>query len=345
MTSAAPSPNKQNSNTLSPWRFCLAPMMDYSDRHCRYLWRLISSQARMYSEMVVTGALIHGDKERFLRFNPEEKAIALQIGGSDPKELAQCSVLAEEWGYDEVNLNCGCPSDRVQKGKIGAILMTEPELVAQCVERMQSQVSIPVTVKHRIGVDEIDDYASLENFVRTVAEAGCETFIVHARKAWLKGLSPKQNREIPPLQYDMVKALKNRFPKLNIIVNGGIQSLDQSKVLLKDLDGVMLGREPYSNPWLLSEVDQQLFGQSNKLVKTRIEVLEAYAKYCEEQVSKGTFIHHMSKHALGLFSGQPGARVFRRRVTELHASKQLTPQSLLEAGYEISRFDNASKSE
>lgn len=305
-------------------------MMDWSDRHCRYLWRLLSQHARLYSEMVVTGAILHGDKQRFLGFNAQEQPLALQLGGSDPKELAQCSAIAEEWGYSEVNLNCGCPSDRVQKGKIGAILMKEPELVAQCYQEMQARCSIPVTIKHRIGVDDMEDYESMEHFVRTIASAGCSTFIVHARKAWLKGLSPKENREVPPLDYAAVVKLKQRNPELNIAINGGITTLEQSQTLLKDLDGVMVGREAYSNPYILAHVDQKLFA-SDKDVATRIEIAEQYAEYCKEMIASGTRLHHMSRHILGLFSGQPGGRLFRRHISENAPRKDATAQILLDA--------------
>lgn len=296
-------------------RFCLAPMMDWSDSHCRYFWRLLTKKAFLYSEMVTTNALIHGDKKRFLDFHPVEKPIALQLGGSNPKDLALCARMAEDWGYDEVNLNCGCPSDRVQNNMIGACLMAEPELVANCVDSMQQAVSIPVTVKHRIGIDDQDDYQDMQKFVSNIAATGCTTFIVHARKAWLKGLSPKENREIPPLDYAKVIQLKREFSNLNIIINGGITTLEQSQHLLKNLDGVMIGREAYSNPYLLAEVDQQLFGNSNS-VPSREDVFIEFMQYCEEQLYKGTKLSHMTRHVLGLFQGQAGARNFRRVLSE-----------------------------
>src|SRR5690606_20389087 len=226
-------------------RFTLAPMMEWSTSDCRTFWRLLTKKAVLYSEMVTTGALLHGDKKRFLDYNACEHPLALQLGGSNPADLAECARIAEDWGYDEVNLNCGCPSDRVQNGMIGACLMAEPELVADCIATMQNAVKIPVTVKHRIGIDDMEDYAGLVNFVRIIAATGCTTFIVHARKAWLKGLSPKENREVPPLQYDKVYQLKQDFPQLNIIINGGITTLEQSKTLLDHVDGVMMGREAY----------------------------------------------------------------------------------------------------
>jgi len=311
----------------NPWRFCIAPMMDWSDRHCRYLWRLMSKHARLYTEMVTTGAILHGDKARFLDFSDEEHPIALQLGGSDPEELAECSAIAEEWGYDEVNLNCGCPSDRVQKGKIGAILMREPELVADCVSAMQARCSIPVTVKHRIGIDDDLERDTLFRFVETVAKTGCTTFIVHARKAWLKGLSPKENREIPPLRYELVTELKQSFPELNIIINGGLTHLDQCNTLLNELDGVMIGREAYSNPYMLADVDHALFGEADEK-RNRQAVLESYIDYCQANIENGVRLHHMSRHVLGLFAGQTGGKRFRRYLSE-HAPRQDADASVL----------------
>ncbi len=296
-------------------RLTLAPMMEWSTSDCRTFWRMLTRRAVLYSEMVTTGALIHGDRARFLDFNAVEHPLALQLGGSDPKALAECARIAEGWGYDEVNLNCGCPSDRVQNGMIGACLMAEPELVANCIASMQNAVKIPVTVKHRIGIDDMEDYAGLVNFVSTIAAAGCDTFIVHARKAWLKGLSPKENREIPPLQYDKVVQLKRDFPQLNIIINGGITTLEQTKTLLQAVDGVMIGREAYSNPYLLAEVDQLIYGDARPII-SRAEVMEQVLAYCEEQLSKGARLNHITRHILGLYQGQPGARSFRRVISE-----------------------------
>ena len=290
--------------------------MDWSDRHCRFFWRLLSKRARLYTEMVVTGAIIHGDRKRFLDFSMEEHPLALQLGGSDAAELAQCAAIAQEWGYDEVNLNCGCPSDRVQKGKIGAVLMHEPELVAECIEKMRSECDIPVTVKHRIGVDDRDDYASLHHFISVVREAGCQTFIIHARKAWLKGLSPKQNREIPPLKYDTVRQVKDEFPELNIVINGGINTVEKCQSLLADLDGVMIGREAYSNPYMLADIDKVLFASEAAAPPSRDEVIEEYTHYCEHMLAKGARLNHMARHILGLYSGQRGARLFRRHLSE-----------------------------
>jgi tRNA-dihydrouridine synthase A len=296
-------------------RFTVAPMMEWSDTHCRYFWRLLSKKAVLYTEMVTTGALIHGERERFLRYHPQENPLALQLGGSNPRDLAECARMAEDWGYDEVNLNCGCPSDRVQNNMIGACLMAEPGLVAECIASMQKAVNIPVTVKHRIGIDDMEDYDGLRQFVGCLADAGCQTFIVHARKAWLKGLSPKENREIPPLQYDKVIRLKQEFPHLEIIINGGITTLEQCETLLNHVDGVMLGREIYSNPYLLAYVDQRLFGIQSA-IPTRDQVLMQFMEYCEEQMAKGIRLNYMTRHILGLYQGIPGARRFRRVISE-----------------------------
>jgi tRNA-dihydrouridine synthase A len=296
-------------------RFTAAPMMEWSDTHCRSFWRLLTKEAVLYSEMVTTGALIHGDRKRFLDFNASEHPLALQLGGSDPKALAECAKMAEDWGYDEVNLNCGCPSDRVQNNMIGACLMAEPKLVAECMSAMQNAVKIPVTIKHRIGIDDMEDYEGMVNFVRTVASAGCNTFIVHARKAWLKGLSPKENREVPPLQYDKVVQLKKDHPELEIIINGGITTLEQSLTLLNDLDGVMLGREIYQNPYLLAEVDQRIYGV-DKPVVSREDVMEGFIAYANDQIAKGVRINYMTRHILGLYQGLAGSRKFRRVISE-----------------------------
>lgn len=296
-------------------RFCAAPMMDLSDTHCRYFWRLLSKHTLLYTEMVTTGALIHGDRPRHLDFHPAEHPLALQLGGSNPAELAECARMAEDWGYDEVNLNCGCPSDRVQNNRIGACLMTEPERVAECIAAMQQAVTIPITVKHRIGVDDMDSEEGLAHFVDTVAATGCRTFIVHARKAWLQGLSPKENRTIPPLDYDRVKRLKQARPDLEIIVNGGINTLEQSETLLRDLDGVMLGREIYANPYLLAEVDHRLFG-ADRPIATREEILDAFEDYIGTRLAEGVSLKYMTRHILGLYQGRPGGRKFRRIISE-----------------------------
>ena len=296
--------------------FCVAPMLDWTDRHCRFFHRLISKQALLYTEMVTTGALLHGDRQRLLRFDPDESPLALQLGGSDPEELAVCAKMAEDLGYDEVNLNVGCPSDRVQNGRFGACLMAEPELVAECVAAMRNAVSIPVTVKSRIGIDERDSYAELVNFIATVAGAGCATFIVHARKAWLKGLSPKQNREVPPLRYDVVYQLKQDFSHLRIVLNGGITTLEQAEDALRQgVDGVMMGREAYHNPYVLAEVDRRLFGSADDVI-TRAEIIAKLLPYSERQLADGVRLHSITRHVLGLFHGEQGARSWRRHLSE-----------------------------
>ncbi|TVZ39570.1 tRNA-dihydrouridine synthase A [Alteromonadaceae bacterium 2753L.S.0a.02] len=305
-------------------------MMDWSDRHCRYFWRLLTQRSLLYTEMVTTGALLNGDVARFLQYNQEEHPVALQLGGSDPEALARCAEIAQQWGYDEVNLNCGCPSDRVQEGKIGAVLMTEPDLVADCVRHMRRACDIPITVKHRVGVDDQNDYPDMLHFVDTVAEAGCERFIVHARKAWLKGLSPKENREIPPLNYAYVQRLKAERPHLRVVINGGITNLAQCETLLKDVDGVMIGREAYHNPYFLAGVDAALFADAG-LIRPRRDVLEQFAQYCEAQINLGQRLHHMSRHILGLYAGEFGARIFRRHITEHANAPGASPQILMDA--------------
>ncbi|PLW68999.1 tRNA dihydrouridine(20/20a) synthase DusA [Pseudohalioglobus lutimaris] len=301
-------------DTLSR-RFCIAPMMDWSDRHCRYFWRLLTRQALLYTEMVTTGALIHGDRERFLHYSEEEHPVALQLGGSDPAELARCAQWAQEWGYDEVNLNCGCPSDRVQSGLFGACLMAQPERVAAGVRAMLDSCDLPVTVKHRIGIDDMETYQQMLDFVAPVAEAGCEVFIVHARKAWLQGLSPKENREIPPLNYPWVYRLKQDLPHLEIIINGGINNLDEAEAHLAHVDGVMIGRQAYHNPWMLAEVDSRLFNM-DRIAESRDDVISGLLPYVERQLKQGTHLNHITRHLLGLYQGVPGARKFRRHLSE-----------------------------
>ncbi|WP_348772073.1 tRNA dihydrouridine(20/20a) synthase DusA [Vibrio sinus] len=307
--------NQESTSKFVMQRFSVAPMLDWTDRHCRYFHRLLSSQALLYTEMVTTGAIIHG-KGDFLKYNEEEHPLALQLGGSNPKDLAHCAKLAEQRGYDEVNLNVGCPSDRVQNGRFGACLMAEPELVAECVAEMKSVVDIPVTVKTRTGIDELDSYQFLTDFVSTVAEkGGCEQFTIHARKAWLTGLSPKENREIPPLDYNRAYQIKRDFPDLVIAVNGGIKSLDETSEHLTQLDGVMIGREAYQNPYMLAEVDQTLFG-SDAPIKKRTQVVEEMYPYIEKQLSEGAYLGHITRHMLGLFQNMPGARQWRRYISE-----------------------------
>lgn len=296
-------------------KFTVAPMLDWTDRHCRYFHRLLTKQAVLYSEMVTTGAILYGDPERHLRFNKAEHPVALQLGGSEPQEMAECARIAEDYGYDEVNINVGCPSERVQKGAFGACLMAEPPLIADCVAAMQDAVQIPVTVKNRIGIDDQDDYGGLHQFVSTVSQAGCQTFIIHARKAWLQGLSPKENRDIPPLRYDLVYQLKQEFPQLEIIINGGITTLDQCQQHLQHVDGVMMGREAYHNPWILAQVDPVLYSM-DAAFHDRKEVLEVFIGYVEEQLDMGVSLNHMTRHILGLFQGMPGARSWRRHISE-----------------------------
>lgn len=324
-------PNKYSKNKRPhDYSFCVAPMLDWTDRHCRYFYRLISRHAVLYSEMVTTGALIHGDRERFLRFDSSESPVALQLGGSQPDDLAVCAKMAEDSGYDEVNLNIGCPSDRVQNGRFGACLMALPELVAECVYAMQEVVNIPVTVKSRIGIDGRDSYEELADFVSIVAAAGCGTFIIHARKAWLSGLSPKQNREIPPLRYDVVYRLKKDFPALTIILNGGINSLDSAVSIKAEVDGVMLGREVYHNPFILNDVDQRFFSD-NPFKKNRHEVVEALIPYVQEQLGRGVRLNSITRHTLGLFHGVAGARAWRRHLSEFACKNNANERVIINA--------------
>ncbi|RTZ60072.1 MAG: tRNA dihydrouridine(20/20a) synthase DusA [Gammaproteobacteria bacterium] len=296
-------------------RFCVAPMLDWTDRHERYFLRLISRHAWLYTEMLTTGAVIHGDRERLLGMNECERPVALQLGGSDPAAMAQCARIGVDHGYDEININVGCPSDRVLSGQFGACLMARPELVAECVAAMTAEVNVPVTVKSRIGIDHQDSYQELERFVSTVAGAGCGTFIIHARKAWLQGLSPKENRDIPPLQYDTVFRIKQDFPGLEIIINGGITGLARARELLSFVDGVMLGRKVYHEPWLLAQVDQLFYG-ADKNDLTREEVVRRYMPYMQSWLDKGVKLSSMTRHILGLYQGQPGARIWRRCLSE-----------------------------
>jgi len=317
------------SSTLvhSPWRLSVAPMMDWTDRHCRYFHRLLTRHTLLYTEMVTTGALLHGDVPRHLDFNPEEHPVALQLGGSEPDDLAACARLAERWGYDEVNLNCGCPSERVQRGAFGACLMAEPALVADGVKAMRDAVSIPVTVKHRIGIDRVESYGFVRDFIGTVAEAGCEVFIVHARNAWLQGLSPKANREVPPLRYEVAYRLKQEFPSLTIVVNGGITAPGQIEEHLRHVDGVMLGREAYHNPWVLADWDERYFGASpSGVTREAVEarMVEYMARVLDE---RGEPWPRVARHMLGLWNGLPGARR-RRQVWSDAANRAVRPQEI-----------------
>jgi tRNA-dihydrouridine synthase A len=290
-------------------------MMEWTDRHCRYFLRLISHHALLYTEMVTTGALIHGNRERFLAYDKSEHPLALQLGGSNPKELAFCTRMAEDYGFDEVNLNVGCPSNRVQSGRFGACLMKEPDLVAECVAAMDQAVKLPVTVKMRIGVDEQDSYELLSQFIHIVAQAGCRTLIIHARKAWLQGLSPRENREIPPLRYEVVHAIKQDFPQLEVVINGGITTLEEVQGHLKWMDGVMIGRVVYHNPYFLAQIDQHFYGDFHPLL-TRHEIIEAFLPYVEQQLIQNITLSSMTRHILGLFQGQPGSRAWRRYLSE-----------------------------
>lgn len=294
--------------------FSIAPMLDWTDRHYRYFARLMSANALLYTEMVTTGAILHGRGD-YLAYNQEEHPLALQLGGSNPTDLARCAKLAAERGYDEVNLNVGCPSDRVQNGRFGACLMAEPELVAECVDAMKQVVDIPVTVKTRIGIDAQDSYEFLTQFIDIVQAKGCSDFIIHARKAWLSGLSPKENREIPPLDYGRVYQLKRDYPLLNISINGGVTTLAQAKEHLAQLDGVMMGREAYQNPYILAEVDQVLCGRQREVI-SREAVIEAILPYIEAHLQSGGRLNHITRHMIGLFQGLSGARAWRRYLSE-----------------------------
>ena len=294
-------------------RLSVAPMMDWTDRHCRYFHRLLAPHARLYTEMVTSAALVHGDRQRLLGFDDAEHPVALQLGGSDPQELAQAARIGADFGYDEINLNVGCPSDRVQSGRFGACLMHEPALVADCFTSMREAVTIPVTIKCRLGVDEQDEYAELQHFIETVAARGCGVFIVHARKAWLKGLSPKENREVPPLNYQRVYQLKRDFPALTILINGGIQSLAEVQTHLVHTDGVMLGRTAYHEPYRLAELEHALFGTP---LPDRMALIRQMREYTERHLAEGGKLNHISRHLLGLFQGLPGARGWRRHLSE-----------------------------
>ena len=292
----------------------IAPMMDWTDKHCRYFYRLISKNVQLYTEMITTKAILRGDKNRLLDFNAIENPLVLQLGGSDPKEMAACALIAQDWGYDEVNINVGCPSDRVLSGSFGACLMKEPNLVAQCVESMTDKCEIPVTVKHRIGIDDMESYDELSDFVFQISNKGCQHFIVHARKAWLKGLSPKENRTIPPLNYSWVYQLKKDFPSLKITINGGIESCEDVKKHLELVDGVMMGRSIYHNPFLLREIDKTIFDENNILID-REQILKKYMTYIEKHSQNGVPIRSMTRHILGIYHGEANAKLFRRLLS------------------------------
>ena len=309
-------------------RMSIAPMLDWTDRHYRYFMRRITRHTLLYTEMVTTGAILFG-KGDYLGFNSEEHPVALQLGGSDPADMAECARRAEARGYDEVNINVGCPSDRVQNGRFGACLMAEPDTVAACITAMQKAVAIPVTVKCRIGIDDMDEYAHLDDFIRRVADAGCDTFIIHARKAWLQGLSPKENREIPPLMYDRVYLLKEHFPQLHLSINGGVKTLEEAKQHLQYQDGVMIGREAYANPYMFAEVDRKFYADAHA-IPSREAVIESMVPYVNEQVASGARVWHVARHMLGIFQGQPGGRIWRRYLSE-NGTRATDGQLLLDA--------------
>lgn len=316
-------------------RLSVAPMMDWTTRDYRFLARLITRHTLLYTEMVVAQAILRGDRDRFLAFNDEEHPVALQLGGCEPQDLAEAARIAEQYGYDEINLNVGCPSDRVQQGKIGAILMAEPELVGQCVEAMQAAVRVPVTVKTRIGIDDQDDYDFLYQFVTRMEQAGCTSLTIHARKAILSGLSPKENREIPPLIYQRAYAIKQAFPHMEIILNGGVKTLDEVLEHMGDVDGVMIGREAYQNPYFLADADRIVFADEHP-VPSRREIAEQFLPYVERRYSLGHAPKHSLRHILNLFQGEPGARRFRRHLSENMHNPDTTPQVLMDALAQLS---------
>lgn len=303
------------------YRLCTAPMMDWSDQHCRFLWRLLSPNALMFSEMITAKAILNGDRDKLLRYSVEEQPLILQLGGADPDELARACLIAAERGFAGIDLNCGCPSDRVQGGNIGAILMKDPNKVAACYAAMSESCSLPITVKHRVGVDDQDEERDLNRFIEVVADAGCTRFIVHARKAWLHGLSPKENRSVPPLNYERVYALKTAYPKLAFIINGGIETVDACRDHLKHTDGVMIGRKIYSDPYYLQELDHALFNCATPRL-TRMEVAKKFERYIAQtmEIRADVKLHHMTRHALGLWHGQTGGKRYRRYLSE-HACK------------------------
>ena len=328
----------------NPWRLSVAPMMDWTDRHCRYFHRLLSAKVLLYTEMVTTGALIHGDVGRHLDYNREEHPVALQLGGSEPADLAQCAKLGEQWGYDEINLNCGCPSERVQRGAFGACLMAEPQLVSDCVKAMLDVVNIPVTVKHRIGIDKLESYSFVRDFVGAVSQAGCNTFVVHARSAWLKGLSPKENREVPPLRYELVHRLKKDFAHLRIVINGGVTTPMQITEQLQQLDGVMVGREAYHNPWFMASWDAEFFGAMPSTLTREAVEAQMCSYMAHEFKTHGTPHLAIARHMLGLRHGLPGSRRWRQ-VWSDHRLKALSPHDVMALAHqpiEAASHDEAS---
>jgi tRNA-dihydrouridine synthase A len=315
---------------ISPWRFCVAPMMEWTDRHCRFFHRLLTRRALLYTEMLTTGAVLHGDRARLLRYDPAEHPLALQLGGCDPQALAACARIGADLGFDEINLNVGCPSDRVQEGRFGACLMAEPALVAECVTQMKAAVLIRVTVKCRLGIDDQDPDEALETFAGAVEQAGADALIVHARKAWLKGLSPKENREVPPLDYARVFRLKSTHPRLPVILNGGIASVEAARSHLAQVDGVMMGRAAYQEPWRLMAVDPLLFGEDAPFASAK-EAAAALVPYIERELGQGTRLHAITRHFHGLFRAIPGARAYRRQLASATVSPQAGAGLLLAA--------------
>jgi tRNA-dihydrouridine synthase A len=305
--------NAQESSKFSQWRFCVAPMMEWTDRHCRFFHRLLTRRSLSYTEIVTTGAVLHGDRDRLIGFDPAEQPVVLQLGGSDPLALARCARIGADFGYQEINLNVGCPSERVQEGRFGACLMAEPELVGDCVAAMKAVVRIPVTVKCRIGIDDQDPEVALETMAATVQRAGVDALIVHARKAWLSGLSPRENRDIPPLDYDIVFRLKAAHPDLPIVLNGGIASVEAAREHLHKVDGVMMGRAAYQEPWRLLAVDPLLFGEAAPFASAK-EAALALIPYIERELSRGVRLHSITRHLHGLFQAVPGARAYRRHL-------------------------------
>jgi tRNA-dihydrouridine synthase A len=311
-------------------RFSVAPMLDWTDRHCRYFLRLLSQHTVLYTEMVTTGAIIYG-KGDYLGFNEAEHPLVLQLGGSQPEDMARCAQIAQEKGYDEININVGCPSDRVKNGSFGACLMAEPHAVAACVQAMKKAVDIPITVKCRIGIDNMDDDQGLTNFVHPLVDSGVKHLIVHARKAWLQGLSPKENRDIPPLNYERVYRLKQQFPDLYISINGGVTDFDQTRQHLKQVDGVMMGREVYNNPYILAQADQALFNMQDAKVKSREQVVIEMTDYISQQHEQGARVWHIARHVLGLFQGRVGGKIWRRYLSQNGTGKNNNPRLLLDA--------------
>lgn len=323
-------------------RFSVAPMLDWTDRHCRYFLRLLSGHTVLYTEMVTSGAIIYG-KGDYLAFNNQEQPLVLQLGGCDPKDMTKCAVIAESRGYNEININVGCPSDRVKNGSFGACLMTTPQVVADCISSMQREVSIPISVKCRIGIDEMDDYKGLNDFVKPIKDIGCQHFIVHARKAWLQGLSPKQNRDVPPLNYERVYRLKSEYPELFITINGGIKTIDEATKHLSFVDGVMMGREVYANPYILSLVDDQIYALPKKLQITREDIVVKMTHYIKGQVKQKQRVWHIVRHMLGLFQGQAGGKIWRRYLSQHGSVKSNNSDLLLQAYEQVVKAQNKVK--